>query len=319
VQRHPNGSEGPPRGGPSAFRGTTAGRATFTEGREAREERAGPDRCIPRPGDCRPSGYADTQGIEARANIRSFLTAALVCLAVLVFAASAGAKGGPPAGKGGPPPWAGGGNSAKLHSGKGAAKRTEQAARKAERAVKAAKKADKAREGGELNPAMTCFGLLAEMGEEFYAHYGTNPNQANAFGKCVSEHAKTTADEGDDEAEEPADCDAPEEEPFEPPVDSTLDGADEATEGEEPAEGDCAPAEEQPGECEEPGEEEPTEDAPADLTSSDDPATGDECPLAEEEPGEPDDGGPDETDAAAPLALTCFLPAPRANPFALCL
>jgi hypothetical protein len=252
---------------------------------------------------------ADIEGIEARVRIRSFLTPALVCLAVLIVAAPAGAKGGPPAGKGGPPPWAGGGKGAKVHGTKGAAKKAEHAARKVE---KAAKKAGKAREqGGELNPAMTCFGLLAEMGVEFYSHYGTNPNQANAFGKCVSEHAKAKGEGGDDEAEEPADCEAPvEEKPPDPADSTTLD------EPEEPAD-DCAPVEDEPTECEAPDEEPPAEDAPAELTGrSDDPETGDECASEDQEPGEPNDGEPEDEIA---LALACFLPRAHANPFALCL
>jgi len=168
---------------------------------------------------------------------------------------------------------------------------------------------------------MTCFGLLAEMGEEFYTHYGTNPNQANAFGKCVSEHAKAKGEGGDDEAEEPADCQAPaEDEPDEePPADSTpSDEAEGPTEGEEPAEGDCTPDEEAPGECEESAEE-PTEDVPAELTASKRPAIGDECSPADEEPGDPGDGDPEETDPATSFVPACFLPAARTNPFALCL
>ena len=256
---------------------------------------------ITRPGDAAVPNAADSEDIEARTRIRTCLTAALVCLAVLVVAAPAGAKGGPPVGKGGPPPW-GGGGKAKVHQAKGAAKKVEHAARKAE---KAAKKAEQARErGGELNPAMTCFGLLAEMGVGFYEHYGTNPNQANAFGKCVSEHAQAKGEGEDGEAEEPADCEAPEEEPSDP---TTLDEGDEPGEGEEPAD-DCAPAEE-PAECEAPAEEPPAEDGTAE-----DPDSGDECVPAEEEPSEPEDA-----DAGASFELTCFAPRPHANPFALCL
>lgn len=267
---------------------------------------------IPRPGDSRAVCRADTEGIDSQVNIRSFLPAALVCLAVLVFATSASAKGGPPAGKGGPPPWAGGGKSAKVHGAKGAAKKAEHAARKAE---KAAKKADKAREGEELNPAMTCFGLLAEMGEEFYAHFGTNPNQANAFGKCVSEQAQAKGEGGEGEAEEPADCEAPAEEA---PAATTLDELQEPTEGEEPMD-DCAPAEDEPGECDEQADAPPVEDGSAELAASEDPDTDGECSSDDEESGEPDEGEPEDTDGATSFALTCFLPRAHANPFVLCL
>ena len=237
-------------------------------------------------------------------NIRSFLPVALVCLAVLVLATSASAKGGPPAGKGGPPPWAGGGNSAKVHGAQGAAKKAEKASRKAE---KAAKKADKAREGGELNPAMTCFGLLAEMGEEFYAHFGTNPNQANAFGKCVSEQAQAKGEGGEGgegEAEEPADCEAPAEDE---PAATTLDELQEPTEGEEPMDDCVAPAEDEPGECDEQADEPPAEDGSAELAASEDPDTDGECSSDDEESGEPDESEPEDADGI-PFALACFLP-----------
>jgi hypothetical protein len=240
----------------------------------------------------------------------------LVSLAVLVVVAPAGAKGGPPAGKGGPPPWAGGGKGAKVHKAKGARK-AEHTARKIE---KAATKAEKARErGGELNPAMTCFGLLAELGEEFYSQYGTNPNQANAFGKCVSEHAKAKGEGGGDEAEEPAECEAPAaEEPAEQSDSTLLDEPEEPAEDDEPAD-DCAPGEEEPPECEAPAEAAPARDGPVELTTSEDPENGDECAPGDEEPDESDEGEPEETEGATAFALACFLPRAHANPFALCL
>lgn len=239
--------------------------------------------------------------MTARATTRSLAklgwTAALVGVAVLLLAVPASAKG-PPGGKGGPPPWAGaggagGGPPAWAGGGKGAAKakgaakKAEKGLKKAEKkAEKAREKAEKAREKAELNPAMTCFALLGELGEEFYETYGTNPNNANAFGKCVSEHARK---QGEDDGE------VPEDEPEETP------------------------------ECEEPADdEEPVEDDPlAELASfgEDTPAEG-ECDPADEETGDPGDPGDpedesDEDDAEA--ALTCFLPAvARANPFAIC-
>lgn len=235
-----------------------------------------------------------------RAAIRSLAklgwTAALVGLAVFVLAASASAKG-PPSGKGGPPPWAGGGGSGggKSNGGgppawagagkgarkaKGARKKAEKAAKKA---AKAREKAAKARENGALNPAMTCFALLGELGEEFYETYGTNPNNANAFGKCVSEHARKQGEDDDeapeDETEEPAEC-------------------------EEPAEG-----------------EEPAEEDPLAALASFDEDTPDEneCDPADEGAGDPEDTG-DENGDESEAKLTCFLPAEagRANPFAIC-
>lgn len=175
-------------------------------------------------------------------------TSALVGVAVLVLAVPASAKG-PPNGKGGPPPWAGGGSGggppAWAGSGKGAQK-AKGAARKAEKGLKkAANKAAKARDKAEMNPAMTCFALLGELGEEFYETYGTNPNNANAFGKCVSEHARKQGEDDEapeDEAEEPAEC----EEPAEGDPLAEVASFDEDT----PAEGECDPADEETGDPE---------------------------------------------------------------------
>ncbi len=238
--------------------------------------------------------------MAARATTRSLArlgwTAALVGLAVLVLASSAPAKG-PPSGKGGPPPWAGGGGKSgggppAWAGGGKSAQKAKGGAKKAQKGLeKAAKKAARARKNGELNPAMTCFGLLGELGEEFYETYGTNPNKANAFGKCVSEHARK---QGEDDEE------APEDEPEEPAE------CEEPAEGDEPAEG---------------------EDPLAALASFDeDPPAGDGCEPAEEETGDsgdgiddPEDADDDDGDESEPK-LTCFLPATaaRANPFAVC-
>ena len=249
--------------------------------------------------------------IDARTNIRSLArlgwTAALVGLAVLVLAASASAKG-PPSGKGGPPPWAGGASkggpptSAARGKDKGAsapAAKAKGAAKNAEKAVeKAARKTARASEKAEQNPAMRCFALIGELGEEFYETYGTNPNNANAFGKCVSEHAREQGGDGDDEpdedaAEEPADCEEP-------------------AEGEEQADGD-----------------EPADDPLAALASFDEEIPAEEpCEPGEGETGDTEDGDGDgdgenesetEPEADGEVELTCFLPAAaRANPFALC-
>jgi hypothetical protein len=241
------------------------------------------------------------EGMGAPSNIRSLAklgwTAALVGLAVLVLAAPASAKG-PPNGKGGPPPWAGSGGGSgggpPARAGKGAsAQKGKGAAKKADKALKkATKKREKAGEQAKENPAWTCFGLMIELGDAFAETFGTNENNANAFGKCVSEQARMQREEdgAEPEEEEPAEC-------------------------EEPVEG-----------------EEPTEDTAAELASLDEnpPDEGEGCEPAEEETGDaPEDGedsedGEDgESDPAkegdAELGLTCFLPAAaRANPFAVC-
>jgi hypothetical protein len=215
--------------------------------------------------------------------------AALFGVAAFVLTAPATAKG-PPAGKGGPPPWAGGGGS---NGGKAAGQKVKgpehPSARGLKKAAgKGAKNRAKGRGDAKQNPAMTCFGLLAEQGEAFYEKYGTNPNGANAFGKCVSEQARKRGGDGE----------------------------------QEPPEGEP----EDPAECEAPAEdEEPAEDLSAELAvlTVNTPVE-DGCEPTDEDPGE-SPGGEDEPDAdedaeaEGPAALTCFAPAPaRGSPFAVC-
>jgi hypothetical protein len=59
-------------------------------------------------------------------------------------------------------------------------------------------------QSAEKNAAKKCKAERASMGAEaFKAKYGTNPNKANAFGKCVSGQSKKAGDErGEDEAED---------------------------------------------------------------------------------------------------------------------
>ena len=46
----------------------------------------------------------------------------------------------------------------------------------------------------KANPARKCKAERATMGvDAFNEHYGTNANKRNAFGKCVSQHAKEQA------------------------------------------------------------------------------------------------------------------------------
>ena len=56
----------------------------------------------------------------------------------------------------------------------------------------------------EKNAAKECKAERALNPEAFKAKYGTNPNKANAFGKCVSGRAKTVDADVDDEARENA-------------------------------------------------------------------------------------------------------------------
>lgn len=126
-------------------------------------------------------------------------------LAAVLLVPAVGAK---PGNGNGPPAWAGGGKGAEASQKKPGtavkeAKHAENAARKAE---KAAQKADKATQRAErraarraaheakekpANPARACKLEREQLGAEAFAEaYGTNPNKANALGKCVSATAR---------------------------------------------------------------------------------------------------------------------------------
>ncbi|MGH3022162.1 MAG: hypothetical protein ACRDNI_00770 [Gaiellaceae bacterium] len=120
-------------------------------------------------------------------------------LAAALLVPAAAAKPGNGNGKGhGPPATASGGGGPKAKgkpawAGTGQAKKAEKAAQKQER--RAAR--ETAQEEGEDapkhdNPAWVCKFEQEQMGAEAFAdEYGSNENQANAFGKCVSREAHT--------------------------------------------------------------------------------------------------------------------------------
>jgi hypothetical protein len=193
--------------------------------------------------------------------MKIFLATALA--AVLVVPA-AGAKPGNGNGNGGggKPSWAGqpasqGGNGggkanagAKAKgkpawAGQGQAKKAEQAQRKLERRAAKGRADEEGDEGEELeaplkdNPAFICKFERDMMGAEAFADaHGTNDNQANAFGKCVSEEAQARdGAEGAEEepAEAPAACEPVEGE--EPVEDGTEDS--ETPAADDPAEDEC--------------------------------------------------------------------------------
>jgi hypothetical protein len=121
-----------------------------------------------------------------------------------------------------------------------------------------------------LNPAHYCFALAEELSESFSEMFGTNPNLANAHGKCVSRRAHGEdltegLEEEEPAAEEEAESCAPAEEG------TQEEGApeDEALASEEESEGEDTSADE----CE---SEEPAEDEPADEESGDE-SEGDEA------------------------------------------
>jgi len=126
-------------------------------------------------------------------------TLTLLLLAALVAVPAAGAK--PGNGHGGKPSWAGSGGhgkpewAGKGHEAKGKGEKSKAA--KAENAgglkgkLKGLELEELSAEDLEgLNPAWTCKveRLLMEV-ESFADEYGTNDNEANALGKCVSEEA----------------------------------------------------------------------------------------------------------------------------------
>jgi hypothetical protein len=148
------------------------------------------------------------------------LLAALLVAALVVPAAAAkpgnGNGGGKPSSAGassdhggGKPSWAGQGQAKKAEK---AAAKAERAAAKAERAQAKADRAEArnaaaaARTSGKpdltnldeltaedldgLNPAWTCKVERALSGDSFAEDHGTNENDANAFGMCVSEEAQ---------------------------------------------------------------------------------------------------------------------------------
>jgi hypothetical protein len=163
-----------------------------------------------------------------RPGLKTLLAAALAAALVVPAATAQPGNGnagggkpswaGPPSdggggGGGGKPSWAGQGQAQKAE--KAAAKAEKAAARAAAKAARAQAKAEKAearsaagaaRTSGKpdlanldeltsedlegLNPAWTCKVERALSGDSFAEEHGTNENDANAFGMCVSEEAQ---------------------------------------------------------------------------------------------------------------------------------
>lgn len=194
-----------------------------------------------------------------RLGLKTFLAAALAAALVVPGATAKPGNGnvngnggngggkpswaGPPSdrgggGGGGKPSWAGQGQATKAEK---AAAKAERAQAKAERAqAKAAsaqaRKAERAQSGKPdltnldeltpedlegLNPAWTCKTERALLGDAFADEYGTNENDANAFGTCVSEEAHER--DGVNEEAVEAFCE-PGEDGGEPSVEPSEDG-----------------------------------------------------------------------------------------------
>jgi hypothetical protein len=211
----------------------------------------------------------------------------LVIALVMVLAAvpAAFAKNGGHGGHG-KPSWAGQGKPSWAGSGHAASKahpeKKEKKAKKAKHhGADAAAEEDSADEADleGLNPAWYCKTLRDEMTtleRDFATMFGTNPNHANAFGKCVSRraHGEDLSDAvgGDDEQET---CDT-----AEPPA---TEGTDTGAEG-----------------------------SGTDTTASDDEAAEDEQAQGDDEQGEDDqgqdeDGASDELDSSDLVAALRFL------------
>jgi hypothetical protein len=121
------------------------------------------------------------------------LIAGILAVALLVPTAAAKPRNG---NGNGPPAWAGGGsggakaNGKPAWAGQGQEKKAEKAAEKA--AKKEARRAAAADEAAPKhdNPAWVCKFEREQMGADAFAdEYGTNDNQRNAFGECVSSEA----------------------------------------------------------------------------------------------------------------------------------
>jgi hypothetical protein len=152
-------------------------------------------------------------------------------LAAVLLVPAVGAKPGNGNGNGnGPPAWAGGGKGAEASQKKpgtavkeathadNAPRTAETAAQKADKATQRAERRAARRAAHEAkekpaNPARACKLEREQLGAEAFAEaYGTNPNRANAFGKCVS---ATARDRGADEPAGDEGAEAGEEEPAE--------------------------------------------------------------------------------------------------------
>ena len=130
-----------------------------------------------------------------RLGVKTLILALVVALlAVPAAFAKGGHGGGKPswagAGDHGKPSWAGGGHG-NGHAKADKAKADKGKAKKHERADAESELTPEDLEG--LNPAWYCKALRSMMEDDdqsFYEHFGTNPNDANGFGMCVSERAQ---------------------------------------------------------------------------------------------------------------------------------
>jgi hypothetical protein len=226
--------------------------------------------------------------------LKALVIALVMALAAVpaAFAKNAGHEGhGKPSWAGqGKPSWAGSGHAAsKAHPEKKEKKAKKPKHHEADPAAEDDSADDVDLEG--LNPAWYCKTLRDEMTtleRDFATMFGTNPNHANAFGKCVSRrtHGEDLADAvgGDDEQEN---CDTAES--------LATDGTETGAEDDESSDDEAT----DPEECEsnDPGSEEPADDEQA---------QGDD-EQGEDDQGQDEDGASGELDSSDLAAALRFL------------
>ena len=223
----------------------------------------------------------------------------LVIALVMVLAAvpAAFAKNGGHGGQGKPswagqgkPSWAGSGHAAsKAHPEKKEKKAKKPKHHEADSAAEDDSADDVDLDG--LNPAWYCKTLRDEMTtleRDFATMFGTNPNHANAFGKCVSRraHGEDLSDAvgGDDEQEN---CDT-----AEPPA---TDGTETGAEDDQRSDDEAT----DPEECE-------SNDSGSEESADDEQAQGDD-EQGEDDQGQDEDGASDELDSSDLAAALRFL------------
>ena len=226
--------------------------------------------------------------------LKALVIALVMALAAVpaAFAKNAGHEGhGKPSWAGqGKPSWAGSGHAAsKAHP----EKKEKKAKKPKHHGADAAAEEDSADEVDldGLNPAWYCKTLRDEMTKlerDFATMFGTNPNHANAFGKCVSRraHGEDLSDAvgGDDEQET---C-----ETAEPPAfDGTETGAEDAESSDDEAT--------DPEECE-------SDDSGSDEPADDEQGQGDD-EQGEDDQGQDEDGASGELDSSDLAAALRFL------------
>jgi hypothetical protein len=236
--------------------------------------------------------------------LKALVIALVVGLAAVpaAFAKNGGNGHGKPSWAGvGKPSWAGSGHAAGKAQHEKKAKEKKPKHHGADSAADEGTSSDGGADLDGLNPAWYCKTLSDEMTKlerDFAAMFGTNPNNANAFGKCVSRraHGEDLSDAAGGDEEQPS-CDT-----TEPPA---TDGTDTGAEGsgtETTASDDEAASDDEETSDDEANGDEGSDDAATDPeecesddSASDEPA--DELDQGDDEQGE-DEQGEDEDNAS---------------------